>query len=50
MKNNLLFCLILLLISTCKVTQAQRKQVNTANIDFQYTNGKVTITYYIVNS
>lgn len=49
MKNNLIFCLILFLISTFTVTQAQRNQVNTANIDFQYTNGKVTITYDIVN-
>lgn len=30
--------------------QAQTKSVNTANIDFRYTDGKVFITYDIVNS
>ena len=50
MKRHLIYSLFVLFVLFVASADAQNKSVNTANIDFHFSNEKVIITYDIVNS
>ena len=50
MKINLKHSLLLLLIVISAFCHAQNQSANTSNIDFRFNNGKIYITYDIINS